>query len=335
MSLRTFLFLVASLTYSGLMNAQVYHSLTIYVEDSKTNKPLKGATIAIKELGFQAKATGSDGKVFFQDTPVGEIHFFITCDGYSGEEGTFNISSKEDDNTLKLSLLPISLSNSMILVSGEVVDAEGIDIEGASVELVAGNVVKTNTTNRSGSFNIELNLDEVTYNITEFRLEVTKGDCKEKTKFAIPKNNYIYKEIKINCSEQGTPNLGKTEMKKKFGEWDFTLTGCEKSGNTVTCGFIIKSSYRDRNFTIYGSYGAGSLAYDEDGIEYKANLAKLGNQQNGSYVRRRMVANVPTTGNVIFQNISTRATTFSLLEFYVNGDELSEKKIQFRDVPIK
>ncbi len=335
MSIRSFLFLAVSFAFCGLSNAQVYHPLTVYVEDSKTKKPLKGATIAIKELGFQAKTSGGDGKVFFQDAPVGEIHYFITCDGYSGEEGTFNISSEAKDNTLKLSLLPMSMSSAMVLVSGEVVDMDGMDVEGATVELVAGNVTRTSTTNRSGSFSIELNLDEVTYNVTEFRLEVTKGDCKEKTSFVIPKNNYIYKEIKINCSKGDDSPSSKTEPKKKFGEWEFTLTGCERSGSTVTCGFIVKSSYRDRNFSIVGGWNEGSQGYDEHGIQYEAKLAKLGNKQTSSLITRRVVANVPTTGSIVFQNISTRATKFSLLEFFVKGDELSENKIQFRNVPMK
>jgi len=305
------------------------------VEDSKTKKPLKSATIAIKELGFQAKATGSDGKIFFQDTPVGEIHYFITCDGYSGEEGTFNISSKEDDNTLKLSLLPISMSSSMILVSGEVVDAEGIDIEGADVELVAGNVVKTSTTNRSGSFNIELNLDEVTYNVTEFRLEVTKGDCKEKTKFVIPKNNYIYKELKINCTKEGNPHVSQDERKKKFGDWEFILKGCERNGNIVTCDLIFKSSFVDRKFLLYGNVGGGTMAYDEHGSEYTASAIKIGSDQQCCNIQRRIVANVPTPGSATFSNISTRATKFNLLELSVIAGDLVENKIQFRNVPIK
>ena len=75
--------------------------------------------------------------------------------------------------------------------------------------------------------------------------------------------------------------------------------------------------------------------YDDFGNEYKADNAKLSNSQHRGYVKKRLVANIPTKGSIRFSNISTQATKITLLEFYVIGEDLAETKIQYRNISFK
>lgn len=59
------------------------------------------------------------------------------------------------------------------------------------------------------------------------------------------------------------PKLRKPKMTKTLGNWELSLTECQSNGSTVTCGFLVKSLYRDRGFTLYGNANPGYIAYDE------------------------------------------------------------------------
>ncbi len=321
--------------FSIAVQAQVYYPMSFYIVD-RLGKPLKDARVSIKELGYQSGVSGSDGKIFFQDVPVGEIHYFVARDGYNGVDGSFNITTISKNNTLRIVLAkkPAHEAN-MMLISGEVVDENGNDINGARVELRAGRNIQNVTTDESGNFNIDINLDEIEKGVTEFLLEVTKNDCKKEDKFIIPKNNYLYKEVVINCKSNGKNNNSDINWKRKFGEWEFELTGCEKNGNNIICNFIVKTNYRDRNFAIgTNSYNA-TILYDDFGNEYLLNNAKIGDKQHHTYVEKRLIANISIKGNIIFSNISTQATKISLLDISIWGDDVTENRIQFRNVPIK
>jgi len=322
------------------LQAQVYYPMVFHIVDQKTGAPLKQAKVSIKELGYQSKTTGSDGKVFFPDVPVGEVHYIVIRDGYNGADGAFNITSETKSNTLQVKLATIpGPKETMVLISGEVSDSEGKEIKGAKVELRAGNVVRNVETDASGNFNIEFNIDHIKYNVPEFILEVTKNGCQsKKEKFIIPKNNYIYKEIKLNCSGNDKNSVdgavvGNKTWKQQIGEWDFEFLDCKKTGTITSCSFILKSNYRDRTIAV-SNYSA---IFDDFGNEYHPKSMKISNTNNGysSVVKKRLIANVITRGSLTFENISTRAKKITLFELYVEADDLPINKIQFRDIPIK
>lgn len=323
-SLTTLLLFFFSIT----VQAQVYYPMSFSIVD-KSGNPIKEVRVSIKELGYQSGISGSDGKIFFQDVPVGEIHYFVAREGYNGADGAFNITTISKNNTLRIILAKKPTQKAtMMLISGEVIDEDGNDVNGAKVEIRAGRSIQNVITDESGNFNIDINLDEIENGVTEFLLEVTKNDCKKKDKFVIPKNKYLYKEVVIKCSERVVPSV---ICEKKIGDWDFKLTGCERNGNSITCNFEIKSNYRDRNFRI--NYPSSTL-YDNFGNEYHVSTAKLGDKE-GRSASKLLIANITIPGNVIFENISTQATEISVIDFIVNGDDLSIKKIHCRDIPIK
>ena len=181
------------------LNGQDYYPMSFFIIDKDSGKAVENARVSIKEIGFQSKDSGHDGKVYFQEVPVGEINYFVSCNGYNGIEGAFNVTTEIKSNTKRILLTKIPTSEK-ILISGEVIDNDGNDISGANVEIKAGRNIQNSITDESGNFNIDFNLDEIDNGVTNFLLEVTKGGCKKKDRFVIPKSNYIYKEIKIDCN---------------------------------------------------------------------------------------------------------------------------------------
>jgi len=195
------------------IQAQTYYPMSFFIVDNTTGNPIANARVSIKELGYQSVDSGIDGKAFFQDVPVGEIHYFVTSDGYIGADGTFNITTETKSNTLRIKLAKIPTKKiNMMLISGEVIDETGKDINHANVELRAGRDIQNVKTDESGNFNIDVNLDNIDNGVTEFLLEVTKGECKKKDKFLIPKNRYLYKEVIIRCDEVNTVSKSKDKL---------------------------------------------------------------------------------------------------------------------------
>ncbi|MEZ4993522.1 MAG: hypothetical protein R2824_24075 [Saprospiraceae bacterium] len=132
------------------------------------------------------------------------------------------------------------------------------------------------------------------------------------------------------------PAQGKALDTKVIDEWEFSLTGCRRSGNDVTCGFTVTSRHRDRTFSITANNTAYySGAQDEYSYDYKAQSVKLANQQNTSVLRKFLTADITAIGRLTFLNVSKRAKKFPILYFYVQGDDLSTDHIQFRDVKIQ
>ena len=61
---------------------------------------------------------------------------------------------------------------------------------------------------------------------------------------------------------------------------------------------------------------------------------KLANKTGSNDVNLVLIDGIPTAGFVVFQNVSSRANSFPLLELKVWGEDLSQNAIQFRDVKI-
>lgn len=117
---------------------------------------------------------------------------------------------------------------------------------------------------------------------------------------------------------------------KEFGDWKIILTSCAKKGSNILCGFIFESKFRDRQ--LYLDNNGNSYLYDDTGEEYRSR----GRTLTGGRNPRRLIANIPTKGEVVFENISTKASKISLLELYITGDDIkgSDTKLQFRNVAI-
>ena len=112
------------------------------------------------------------------------------------------------------------------------------------------------------------------------------------------------------------------------------LRGCSAESKIVTCHLLLTSVEFDRIIRFYNkSYSSGSQAFDNSGNQYYSAKVTIANNENSEYVRQRLVADVITEATIRFENLSTRATSFSLLAllFYTNdGNERAD--IEFRDI---
>ncbi|MFM9947266.1 MAG: hypothetical protein ACKV1O_04950 [Saprospiraceae bacterium] len=126
--------LVAILTATQCL-AQSFSSLAVFVSESETGKPLATASVIIKEAGWATKTTGSDGKAFFDKSmPIGEIHYIVSKEGFQGVEGTFNITTEEKSNSLKINIS--KFRDDRLLITGEVVDDYDRDLEHVQISMI-------------------------------------------------------------------------------------------------------------------------------------------------------------------------------------------------------
>ena len=127
------------------------------------------------------------------------------------------------------------------------------------------------------------------------------------------------------------PSSAKPVETKEVDEWVFELRGCKRIGKDVQCNFSVTSNYRDRIFKLDND----SSAFDEFGYQYEVSGLQVGNKNARIRIKTLLIDGVKTAGFVKFSNISSRATTFKLLTLDVWGDDLSTKRIDFRDIEIE
>lgn len=97
------IYLFVGILTSSNCFSQSFSSLAVFVSENQSNSPVSSASVVIKEAGWASKTTGNDGKVFFENSiPIGEIHYIVSKEGYHGVEGTFNITTEEKSNSLRI-----------------------------------------------------------------------------------------------------------------------------------------------------------------------------------------------------------------------------------------
>jgi hypothetical protein len=121
---------------------------------------------------------------------------------------------------------------------------------------------------------------------------------------------------------------------------------CERVGqNNVQCYFTVTSRFRDRkvSFNRTGQRGREVKMFDDKGNEYRASRIQVGDAGNPSsapWVEANLVADVPVSTIVYFDNISTQAAKISRLDLAVRGrnekDRLGKccSAFQYRNVEI-
>ncbi len=136
----------------NLAFAQNTALVTFRVEDEDTHKLLVGAMVSIKQIGGETRPTGGNGKVVFENVPIGQIDYTVMKDGYGYWESQVNIvpPTVGKDNTFYVSLFKRAAD--AILINGKVTDADGRNVENAWVEAIIGNVERTVATGPSRLF---------------------------------------------------------------------------------------------------------------------------------------------------------------------------------------
>ncbi|MCK5536745.1 MAG: hypothetical protein KAI79_07950 [Bacteroidales bacterium] len=113
------------------------------------------------------------------------------------------------------------------------------------------------------------------------------------------------------------------------------LQNCSAELRVVTCHLLFTSVEFDRTITfkgnIYGRSHASSLVFDNFGNEYFPSSITIANSESSFEVEKKLVADITTIATVRIDNLSTQATSISLLYLKIQLPT-GEVYIKFRDI---
>lgn len=106
----------------------------------------------------------------------------------------------------------------------------------------------------------------------------------------------------------------------------FSLQGCQRSNETVTCHLSLTNQAQDQ--TVYFS-GNSTRVFDPFGNELYTSRLRLGSATHKRRVYRTLVRSVPINASAVFEGLAPEIRRLTLIEF-----DFESFTIQFKDVPI-
>ncbi len=110
------------------------------------------------------------------------------------------------------------------------------------------------------------------------------------------------------------------------------LEACALNNRALSCDFLIQTTETAKELKVYADYQyEASRLIDNQGNTYLASFINLAGVERNNYIETDLPPDVPMRGRLVFENISSRATSGALLE--VTG--VLEGKVtpfEFRDV---
>lgn len=317
-----------------LLVAQSTVPVWFVIDDEDTHREIVGAMVSVKQAGYDTKPTGGDGRVKFENVPVGQIDFNIMKDGYQFRTGQANVSSETKNNTFRLSLFKMpTAKDPTILVTGEVNDADGRDLENVLVEVKMADVVRTVATDASGNYSADIKPNP-NFPASIIRIEAKKGDCKKTELVDLNGAKMIYKDLKLDCAG-GEPSGGsstKTQEEKPavkpagqpladktVSGIKFTLDRFEQRGSTVTLYFTMENMTASTSVRQTGLYGNHGEIIDQEGNTFRSNYVNIGNAQGGGWVALKLIYGTPVKGNMQFDVSAVKVTRLALFKININN----------------
>jgi len=140
-----------------------------------------------------------------------------------------------------------------------------------------------------------------------------------------------------------TPLTAPAQVKVRKVEvknFTFELKSVRLSGASVICDFTITSNEEDRRMYLNVSNDPNlheeyaSRIIDDLGNESKAQEGQFGDKKNNWCIEKTLAAQVPMMARLVFENVSTMATSIALLEIACFFQSYPTIKAQFRNIPI-
>jgi hypothetical protein len=130
----------------------------------------------------------------------------------------------------------------------------------------------------------------------------------------------------VNTTTQKNPTSPATQHNEEFA---FTLQGCSRKGEAVSCAFSVIAEHRDRGVYLWGT----SRLIDSGGKQWLASsIALAGNSHRVdrySSVSEDLVRSIPVAGSITFEGIPLDEKSAPVIEIIS-----SEGNVQFRNVPV-
>ena len=288
--------------------------------------------------------TDSNGKVSFDNIPVGEIEYNVSKDGYQFTNGRVNATTEIKSNTFWVMLTKIpSPGDNKILVTGEVTDAEGREVHRALVEVKIADVERTVETNESGNYSADI-IPNSKYPNSQIRIEVKKGDCKKTDLIDMPRTNMVYRDFKLDCSSQTSGSNGektggttttKPPMKGPLAEKTIdgiklTVERFEQRGSIATFHFKLENMKAAVSVQDVHVYTRECNMIDQDGNTYKGINASIGNSENGHGVGAKVVYSTPVKGFIQFEVGAIEIKKAALLKIPINRWDMDFTNIHLK-----
>lgn len=317
--------------------------VTFIIEDFDSHKEIVAALVTVRQTAL-TQPTLANGKVRFENVPVGEIEYYISKEGYQFETGRVNVSSDIKTNNFRI---PISkLDDKKILVTGEVTDSEGRDLKDAWVEVKIADQVRTVMSDASGNYSLDI-APSTKFPTSTMRIEVKKGNCKKTETVDIPRTNVVYKDIKLECNSSGSvedkpeSNGGKSssnfvEQSIRKNNMVYKITNCKQLGQEIECYFDVKSENKDDLLMILGHYERNSKIIDADtGFEYYCNSITIADLTDDKRVDKKVVAGITVKVRLSFSGVNTKLRTLGMVELHCGSGSAGWYQVEFRDVLVK
>jgi len=135
------------------------------------------------------------------------------------------------------------------------------------------------------------------------------------------------------------PKISPGKISEQSDGFIFTMLGCRKGNNDVTCEITITSLEKDQSISIYGYYNIYpnlcTKLFDDLGNQYFTSNISLGNEsRHTNMLSRSLIADIATKASFKFSNITKKASYIAALEInFVIGS--SNKSIRMRNIPIE
>jgi PEGA domain len=145
---------------------------------------------------------------------------------------------------------------------------------------------------------------------------------------------------KPNSNSGPNPPGPKVVASVVIKDFTFKVNACTRTGTDVTCALTITDGREDGQMELHsGSWWGTHSArmVDNLGAEYTAKSIQVGNKSSvghGDSVTPSFSSGVPMRAQVVFEDVSTDATSVSLLEIPCSFQRGPEFKAQIRNIPL-
>lgn len=150
-------------------------------------------------------------------------------------------------------------------------------------------------------------------------VDIGSGDTLSAGEVNLVKTLLVVQQLEAQVKETG-PAIAKTKpggnankdkklsMQEKEG-FEFLITGCKKSGTTVTCEYTITNTQDDRELQCFSDERRGSGLFDNFGNSYYESTIELANCHGDGECEKGLIRGVPTRAALTFDKIASDAVS--------------------------
>lgn len=282
------------------------------------------------------KSSDNNGKINFNNIPVGIINFIITKGGYKVYEGQEIVSSEAKSNTFRIQLMTgISTDDREILITGEVIDKYGRGVEGAWVGVQVAHELVRVLTDRSGNYFIKVGNRHLAVSSVKIQVETT--DCIETKVVELPLSNFIYEDFILQCGQINSHPANQSPSLKilEIDNFSFQLNDCKQDKTKIKFNITITPKRGDMFVSLYeGDNKLSKIITSDDGSEYVLSEFSLAGEVVSGKIDKYLIKDTPINAVLTFNNVSRKVESIAILKFMFNNG-IKSFPVEIKNIKIK